>query len=59
MPRSAQRGEVPDSTLAPHVVATVHPSSILRQATDDDRRRQRDRFVDDLRLVASFLESRE
>jgi DNA polymerase len=32
-----QRGVPVDSDLAPHVVATVHPSSILRQETEDDR----------------------
>ena len=53
---TAQRGEVPESTLAPHVVATVHPSSILRQQSEEDRRRELDRFVEDLRLAASLLE---
>jgi len=32
-----QRGEPVDSSLAEHVVATVHPSSILRQRDDDLR----------------------
>ncbi|HYY77273.1 MAG TPA: UdgX family uracil-DNA binding protein, partial [Gaiellaceae bacterium] len=31
-----QRGVPVESDLAPHVVATVHPSSILRQETDED-----------------------
>src|SRR2546423_2607792 len=33
-----QRGEVLQSAVAPRVMATVHPSSLLR-ATDDDERR--------------------
>jgi uracil-DNA glycosylase len=37
------------------VVATVHPSSILR-APDDARRQRMDEFVADLRLAASLLE---
>jgi uracil-DNA glycosylase len=49
-----QRGRDVESGLAPHVVATVHPSSILR-AQDEDRERERAAFVDDLRVVASLL----
>jgi uracil-DNA glycosylase family protein len=49
-----QRGELLESPIAEHVVATVHPSSILR-ARDDDRERERAAFVDDLRVVASLL----
>jgi DNA polymerase len=48
---SRQRGEFVPSGLAPHVTATVHPSSILRAATEDDRRREMGLFVDDLRKV--------
>jgi uracil-DNA glycosylase len=50
-----ERGTWVDSPLAAHVTATIHPSSILRQRTDDDRRREMESFVDDLRLVASVL----
>jgi len=50
-----QRGTWVDSELAPHVTATVHPSSILRQRTDEDRHRELASFVDDLKLVASVL----
>jgi DNA polymerase len=32
-----QRGVPVESDLAPYVIATVHPSSILRQETDQDR----------------------
>jgi uracil-DNA glycosylase family protein len=51
---SRQRGEPVDSDLAEHVLATVHPSSILR--ADEDRRELEYRFfVDDLQKVASLI----
>ena len=51
---SRQRGEPVDSDLAEHVLATVHPSSILR--ADEDRRELEYRaFVDDLRTVAKLV----
>jgi DNA polymerase len=50
-----ERGTWVDSGLAPHVTATIHPSSILRQRTDEDRHREMAGFVEDLRLVASIL----
>jgi DNA polymerase len=50
-----QRGEAVDSPLAEHVVATVHPSSILRQRDEEARRVELDAFVDDLRAVANLL----
>jgi uracil-DNA glycosylase len=46
------RGEFADSPLAPLVTATVHPSSILRSRTDEERRSAFDAFVKDLRRVA-------
>jgi DNA polymerase len=46
------RGEFVDSPLAPLVTATVHPSSILRSRTDEERRSGFDAFVEDLRGVA-------
>ena len=50
-----QRGEAVDSPLAEHVVATVHPSSILRQRDEEARRVELAAFVDDLRVVAGLL----
>jgi DNA polymerase len=50
-----QRGEPVDSPLAEHVVATVHPSSILRQRDEDARHAELAAFVDDLRVVARLL----
>ncbi|HEX2045348.1 MAG TPA: UdgX family uracil-DNA binding protein [Gaiellaceae bacterium] len=50
-----QRGVPVESDLAPHVVATVHPSSILRQETDADRAEAMEEFVADLKVVAKLL----
>jgi uracil-DNA glycosylase len=47
-----QRGQPVESTLAPVVIATVHPSSILRS---DDREAEFAAFVSDLRSVAARL----
>jgi DNA polymerase len=47
-----QRGQLLRSTLAPYVLATVHPSSILRQEDEELRRLEMDAFVRDLRHVA-------
>jgi DNA polymerase len=50
-----QRGELVPSALAPHVMATVHPSSILRAPDQPTREAEMTRFVDDLRRVAAAL----
>jgi DNA polymerase len=52
---SIQRGKVLPSNLADHAVATVHPSSILRQQTEAERRRELARFTADLVVVAGLL----
>jgi len=52
-----QRGVPVESELAPYVVATVHPSSILRQDTDEDRAAAMKDFVADLKVVAKLLRS--
>jgi uracil-DNA glycosylase len=52
-----QRGVPVESELAPYVVATVHPSSILRQETEEDRAAAMKDFVDDLKVVAKLLRS--
>ena len=52
-----QRGVPVESDLAPHVIATVHPSSILRQETEEDRKAAKAQFVADLRVVAKLLAS--
>jgi DNA polymerase len=54
---TAERGKAIDSALAPFVMATVHPSSLLRAPDGETRRRETKRFVDDLRVVAKKLNS--
>jgi DNA polymerase len=49
------RGVPVDSDLAPHVLATVHPSSILRARDEAERREAYAAFVADLRAVAKLL----
>lgn len=53
---SQQRGTFVNSSLAPRVTATVHPSSILRAPDDESRRVEMNRFVADLKRVAAELE---
>jgi len=50
-----QRGQFMESTLAPYIVATVHPSSILRAPDDETRHLEKRRFIDDLKKVAHVL----
>ena len=46
-----ERGKVLSSKLAPKVVATVHPSSLLRQPDEESREREYASFVRDLRVA--------
>jgi hypothetical protein len=39
-------------------MATVHPSSVLRQQTSADRQRETERLVADLRVVAGLLSAK-
>ena len=41
--------------LAPHVLATVHPSSILRAPDDATRHLETQRFIADLKKIAQVL----
>jgi DNA polymerase len=52
---SVERGRWVKSALAPHVLATVHPSAILRAPDDETRHAELARFVEDLRTVAAVL----
>jgi uracil-DNA glycosylase len=52
---TARRGQPIASPLAPLVIATVHPSSILRAPDDESRHREMEQFTDDLRAVATAL----
>lgn len=49
------RGKPVPSSLAPVVIATVHPASILRAEDDDARKAAFAAFVADLRVVARAL----
>ncbi len=51
---SRQRGELVESPLAPCVVATVHPSSILRAPDSEARREQMRQFVHDMKKIAGL-----
>lgn len=53
---SRQRGQLIPSALAPIVLATVHPSSIFRAIDERSRREEMERFIEDIRLVASKLD---
>jgi uracil-DNA glycosylase len=48
------RGTLVKSNLAPYVIATMHPASILRAPDSDVREQQRREFVNDLTKVADF-----
>ena len=50
-----QRGQFIPSTLAPYVMATVHPSSILRAPDDETRALETRRFIDDLKKLAKVI----
>src|SRR3954471_24178958 len=48
------RGEIIESE-GKTMLATVHPSSILRAPDDETRRLERQKFVEDLRVMAEYL----
>jgi DNA polymerase len=52
-----QRGKFVPSPFAPRVMATVHPSSILRAQDDESRREQKQAFIRDLALAARELQA--
>jgi len=51
------RGRPLDSPLAEHVLATVHPSSLLRAPDEVARQAAYAAFVEDLRAVAALLDA--
>ena len=53
---STQRGVWVQSPLAPFVMATVHPSSLLRAPDEVTRRLEMRRFISDLELIREGLE---
>src|SRR5487761_99872 len=52
---SRERGRVIRAGLAPYVMATVHPSSLLRAPHDATRHREIARFIVELRRAAAAL----
>jgi DNA polymerase len=55
---SVDRGRFVPSPIAPRVLATVHPSAILRAPDDETRHAEMKRLVADLRIVAAALNRR-
>ncbi len=51
-----ERGKVLESELAPRVVTTVHPSSLLRQPDEESRQREYALFVQDLSAAGRAAE---
>jgi DNA polymerase len=52
-----QHGKIQQIPGLPTIIATLHPSAILRAPTEEDRHRQRANFVEDLRTAAAFTRS--
>jgi DNA polymerase len=55
---SQQRGQLMPSDLAPYVLATVHPASILRAPDRESRHREMEQFIKDLKKVARLISAR-
>jgi uracil-DNA glycosylase len=53
-----ERGKVLSSEIAPKVVATVHPSSLLRQPDEESRALEYAHFVRDLRIAARAVDEK-
>src|SRR3954469_19757300 len=49
------RGEILSTDFAPSVMATVHPSSLLRAPDEETRHRETLRFVEDLARIAPLV----
>ena len=49
------RGRWLESDLAPHVMATIHPSAILRQRDKESRQEELAALVKNLKLAATAL----
>ena len=54
-----ERGKILSSKLAPKVLATVHPSSLLRQPDEESRHREYKHFVSDLRIALKAAEKED
>jgi DNA polymerase len=51
------RGRPLPSRWAPHALATVHPSSLLRATDEETRHREIARFIEDLKMAAELMRS--
>jgi uracil-DNA glycosylase len=49
------RGKLVESQLAPYVMATIHPSSLLRLPEGADRQAELEHFIQDLRNIVPYL----
>jgi uracil-DNA glycosylase len=49
------RGQWVESQLAPHVMATIHPSAILRAPDEQSRHEEMRRFIADLKFAAKAI----
>jgi len=52
-----QRGQLMEYRGSTKIAATVHPSSILRAPDDDARHREMQLFVNDLRVIAEYVQA--
>jgi len=52
-----RRGELIHHQLAPYLVATVHPSSVLRAPDEQTRHDEMAKFIEDLKKVKAGLEA--
>jgi uracil-DNA glycosylase family protein len=50
-----RRGEIIQNAGQPTMMATVHPSSILRAPDDDSRHEEMRKFIDDLKIAAKYI----
>jgi uracil-DNA glycosylase len=50
-----QRGKLVESDLAPNVMATVHPSSLLHIQDEKERHAETARFINDVKKIAKLL----
>ncbi len=50
------RGQFIASQWDAEIMATIHPSAILRSADDDTRHEQMAQFLEDLRRIATYLQ---
>jgi uracil-DNA glycosylase len=54
---SESRGRLQEVGNSPPIVATVHPASILRAQSDEDRQIQTKEFISDLRRAKKYLDT--